>query len=94
MNNPIQMVLQQNKQILEERFHVKEIGIFGSVARGNATAESDVDILVEFSGPVGWEFFELKDFLEKILLRRVDLVTSKALKNAYREKILHEVVYS
>lgn len=50
-----------------------------------------MDILVEFSEPVGWEFVELKEYLEEILGRTVDLVTKNALKKQLRDEILKEV---
>jgi predicted nucleotidyltransferase len=89
----IEEILRKYKPALRERFKVKEIGVFGSVARGEESEQSDVDILVEFSAPVGWEFVDLKEFLEEILGRQVDLVTVRALKPRLRERILKEVVY-
>ena len=53
-----------------------------------------MDILVEFYAPIGWEFIDLKEFLEEILGREVDLVTVGALKPQLRDKILKEVVYA
>jgi predicted nucleotidyltransferase len=51
----IETVLQGRWQILYEAYRVRRIGIFGSRARGDDTPVSDVDILVELEGPVGWE---------------------------------------
>jgi len=82
------------KPFLTEKFKVKEIGIFGSYVRGEASEESDVDILVEFYEPIGWEFFDLKETLEEILGKKVDIVTMKALKPQLRNKFLNEVVYT
>ena len=82
------------KPILKEKFKVKEIGIFGSYVRGEESEKSDVDILVEFSEPIGWEFIDLVEFLENILGRKVDLVTVRALKPQLKDKILKEVVYA
>jgi len=90
----IKETLQRFKPILKEKFKVKEIGIFGSWVRGEESEESDVDILVEFYEPIGWEFIDFKEFLEEILGRKVDLVTMRALKPQLREKILKEVVYA
>jgi hypothetical protein len=74
-------------------FGVSGISVFGSVARGEAGPDSDVDLLVEFERPVGlFRFIELQQRLEKLLGRRVDLVTRNALKPALREKILREAV--
>jgi predicted nucleotidyltransferase len=90
----IKEILKRFKPVLREKFKVKEIGIFGSYVRGEESEESDVDILVEFSEPIGWEFIDLVEFLEKILGRKVDLVTVRALKPQIKDKILKEVVYA
>lgn len=90
----IEEILKKYKAFLRGKFKVKKIGIFGSCLHGEESEESDVDILVEFSEPVGWEFIDLKEFLEKTLDRKVDLVTVKALKPQLKEKILNEVVYA
>ncbi len=79
--------------MLAERFHVQRLGVFGSFATGLAHSESDVDVLVEFSQPLGWEFFELEELLENALQRRVDLVTVDALKAQLRSQILAQVRY-
>jgi predicted nucleotidyltransferase len=76
-----------------ERLGVKSLALFGSAARGEARQDSDVDLLVEFSRPVGlFHFMEVKEFLEEVLGRRVDLVTPDALKPQLREAILEEAV--
>jgi predicted nucleotidyltransferase len=81
------------KPILKEKYFVNKIGYFGSYARGTANENSDLDILVEFSQPLGWEFFDLQDLLEKNLDVKIDLVSSKALKSQLKEIILKEVKY-
>ncbi|MDP2983054.1 MAG: nucleotidyltransferase family protein [Candidatus Latescibacter sp.] len=87
----IESILKTHKDVLAARFHVKCIGVFGSYARNEETRGSDVDILVEFSEPVGWELFDLKDYLEEILEKPVDIVTKNALKRQLRSRILEEV---
>lgn len=73
---------------------VKEIAVFGSIARGKSSLSSDVDILVEFSQPIGlFDFIRLKILLEKWVGRNVDLVTPDALHPALRERILKEAIY-
>jgi uncharacterized protein len=73
---------------------VKSLAVFGSVARGDATASSDIDVLVEFSRPVGlFEFIRLKYYLEELTSCRVDLVTRDAIRPSMREDILKEAVY-
>jgi predicted nucleotidyltransferase len=91
--DPIVEKLKGLKPLLSSRYGVKRIGYFGSYARGDQVAESDVDILVEFEGPVGWEFFSLESFLEQELGLKVDLVKEEALKDRLKDDILEEVVY-
>ena len=70
---------------------VKSLKLFGSVVRGQAGPESDIDILVEFCRPIGLlAFVGLKHRLAELLGRPVDLVTPEALKSALRDGILNE----
>jgi len=89
----IDKILKKYKPELEDKYKVKEIGIFGSYARGEQRRTSDLDVLVEFSEPIGWEFVDLKEYLESILDMKVDLVTVRALKPQIKDKILQEVIY-
>ena len=89
----VERKLKEHKPILEERYFVKRIGIFGSYARDEQKKESDVDIIVEFTSPVGFKFIELKLYLEEILDKKVDLVTPNALKPQIKESVLKEVSY-
>ena len=75
------------------KFGISRIGIFGSVARGEQTAESDVDILVEFGRPVGIEFIDLSHLLEKELNGKVDVVSRKGVKERYFKEIERDIVY-
>ena len=78
----------------ELRAHaVKELWLFGSAAREELKAGSDIDILVDFTAPVTlFEFTRLRRCLESLLDRSVDLVTRDALKPQLREQILREAV--
>lgn len=90
----IKGIIDKQRDILKATYHVKDIGVFGSMARGEGTASSDVDVLVEFSKPIGFfKFIELEEFLSKLIGRKVDLVTKKALKPAIKEEILQETIY-
>lgn len=74
-------------------FGVRRLAVFGSTARGEDRADSDVDILVEFENdPTFRSFMGLKVFLEDALGRKVDLVTSDALKPRLRDVITREAV--
>ncbi len=72
---------------------VKDLWLFGSAARAELKAGSDIDILVDFAVPVTlFEFARLRRRLEDLLGRPVDLVTRDALKPQLREQILREAV--
>lgn len=81
------------KPYLADRFHVKRLGYFGSYATEQQTELSDIDILVEFNRPVGWEFFTLEKYLEASLGLKVDLVTHNALKEKIKETVLKQIKY-
>jgi predicted nucleotidyltransferase len=64
----IEKIVKENKVVLTKQFKVKEIGIFGSVVRGEDKETSDVDILVEFEEPIGFfKFLELEALIQKVL---------------------------
>lgn len=78
---------------IRTRFGVVRLRLFGSVARGEATAASDVDVLVGFDGPATYDrYFGLKFFLEDLLGRKVDLVTEKALRSDLSKAVLREAI--
>ncbi|MFA4825332.1 MAG: nucleotidyltransferase family protein [Methanoregula sp.] len=86
--------LKNLKQEVAAEYSVKTIGVFGSVARNEQTEQSDVDLLVEFSKPVGFvTFMRLEHFLSDRLGKRVDLVTPDTLKAVIRQDVLSEVIY-
>lgn len=86
--------IRQHKPFLQNQFRMKKIGLFGSYARGKQGKDSDVDLLVEFSEPVGFfTFLGLEEYLEKLLKKEVDLVTKNALKPGIGKYILQEASY-
>ncbi|MBI1869480.1 nucleotidyltransferase family protein [Candidatus Gottesmanbacteria bacterium] len=90
----IKTVIQKHSDFLRDTYNVDRIGIFGSIARDEHKETSDVDVLVELSNPLGmFKFIELEEFLSKVIGKKVDLVTNKALKPAIKEEVLQEIVY-
>lgn len=90
----VQAKIKSNLPFLREKYYVEKIGVFGSVARGDNTKKSDVDILVKLSRPVGmFDFIRLENYLAEKLGKKVDLVTPNALKTVIKNDILSEVVY-
>jgi len=91
--NEILEILRTHRDELRKRFGVKSLAVFGSVARGEAGPESDVDILVEFESSPGFDgYMALKFYLEDLLGRKVDLVMKNALKPWARDVVLREKV--
>ncbi|WP_031528455.1 nucleotidyltransferase family protein [Dyadobacter crusticola] len=72
--------LHQSKGYFFKKYPLKSMALFGSYARNEANEKSDVDILVEFSAPVGFEFIDLAIELENVLHQKVDLVSKKGVK--------------
>jgi uncharacterized protein len=91
--NDVIRLLQKERQKLVDRYNISTLSIFGSVARDHGREHSDVDILVEFSGPVGlFQFIELQQELETLLACKVDLGTPRSLKPGIREQVLKEAI--
>lgn len=75
------------------RHGVRSVRVFGSVARGTDAEGSDLDLLVEFEpGRDLFDLIELKDELEKVSGRSVDVVTERSLSPHIREKVLREAI--
>jgi predicted nucleotidyltransferase len=81
---------------LKQNYQIKQFGIFGSYPRGEATENSDIDILVEFEPEITFgliTYCQLENHLSEILGKRVDLVTKDGLKPHIGKNILREVIY-
>lgn len=86
--------LRDHKARLGREFGVEDIAVFGSMARDDAAAGSDVDILVRFDGPaISERYFGLQFCLEDLLGCSVDLVTDKALRPELRPFVEREAVH-
>lgn len=79
--------------MLAKNYPISSMAIFGSVSRGEDGSGSDVDILVEFSKPAGMQFIHLAYELERILQKKVDLVSKNGIKAAYFEEIQPDLIY-
>jgi predicted nucleotidyltransferase len=86
-------ILTASKASLFHKYPIKALGIFGSVARKEEKTDSDIDILVEFSTPVGWEIIDLADELEDLLGYKVDLVSKKGVRPNLLPFIVKDIVY-
>ncbi|GAB4286751.1 MAG: nucleotidyltransferase family protein [Candidatus Dojkabacteria bacterium] len=95
MKNKIQLILQEHKNYLVEKFGVNEIALFGSYARREESNESDIDILVDFKE--GFKTFDnymdLKFYLEELFNKKVDLVIKSAINSRIKSFIIEEAIY-
>jgi predicted nucleotidyltransferase len=89
----IQEKLRRIKPRLSEKYHVNSIGLFGSIVRTDFRPDSDIDIVVDFSRPIGIEFVDLAEELEELLHRKVDLVSRDGIRPQYYRAIEPEILY-
>jgi predicted nucleotidyltransferase len=88
----LRILIEQKSDFLRH-YPISSLSVFGSVARDNARSDSDVDILVEFSQPVGlFMFIELQQRLESLIGCKVDLGTPRSLKPRIKASVLQEAI--
>ena len=86
-------LLREHKATLSRRFGITELALYGSFARDNAAAHSDVDILVRFKTPPNWrQYFDAHAYLEETLGRPVDMATHSEIRPAIRPYVEQEAV--
>lgn len=96
----IMRILKDHKEELKRRFSLKKIGVFGSYTRGEQTPESDIDIYVEFDikNLTFDKYLELIDYLEKLLGRKIDLITKYGVETIripyIKEEIKRSLIYA
>lgn len=74
--NDIRSQLLLQLPLLQKKYPIAKMALFGSVVRDDFDAtNSDIDIMVELNGSIGWEFIDLSNELEKLLGKKVDLVS-------------------
>ncbi|MGK9127382.1 nucleotidyltransferase family protein [Olivibacter sp. SA151] len=87
-------ILKAKKQELVRKYHVSELGLFGSYARGDYSVESDIDILVDFDKRIdGFEYIRLAHELEDLFHQKVDLVSRKGIKPLYLPYVENSLVH-
>ena len=91
--NSIKQILSQLKPELTDKYHVSSIGLFGSIVRDDFNSNSDIDIIVDFSKPIGIEFIDLAEFIERKLKKSVDLVSKNGVKQKYFRTFESEIIY-
>ncbi|MCU0286526.1 MAG: nucleotidyltransferase family protein [Acidobacteria bacterium] len=91
----IQEQLKENRSFLKSKFYIIDIGLFGSFADEENTADSDIDILVDFQKGHKdfFNYMRLKYYLQELLGREVDLVLRGAVKPRLKDRIFSQVQY-
>jgi uncharacterized protein len=87
------LALSEKEKIIEicKRNDISYCALFGSFARGEANENSDVDLLVRFSKPIGWKFYGIAEDLEDALGKKVDLATENMLNKYIRKSVLEDL---
>ncbi|MCX6302730.1 MAG: nucleotidyltransferase family protein [Bacteroidia bacterium] len=89
--------LSQNKKLFQDKYHIVRIGLFGSYARGEQNANSDIDLLVEFEENTQDLYdlkLQIKDFFQIQLGIEIDICREKYIKPRIKDAILKETVYA
>ncbi len=86
-------MLKEHKEELFKKYPIQSLALFGSYSRGDYNNKSDVDIMVDFTPPIGMEFLDLCYDIESILKRDVDLVSKKGIKPKYYSFIEEDLQY-
>ena len=84
--------LSSHKQLLKEKYDVEKIGLFGSYATDNQKESSDIDIIVQMPSDFD-KYYDLKEFLETKLEKRVHLGLEKNLRKLIENKVKNEIIY-
>ena len=95
-------ILQKSKSRISDicrRYEISELSLFGSRVRGDFTAESDFDFLIEFEPDADvdyFKFFEIQEELENVVNTKVDLIPKKGLRKLIRRHVLSEaeIIYA
>jgi predicted nucleotidyltransferase len=85
--------LRSHKPELQRKYPVSRIGVFGSYARGEATENSDLDIAVDITGPMGLSFVAMANEIENIFGIKVDVVPRRSIKQDYLPYVERDIVY-
>ena len=89
----IKEIINSHKDFFENKYCVENFLLFGSYAKNQQTADSDIDLLVNFKQPIDmFDFIDLQEFLSKIFRKKIDLGTINGLKEFVKSSILKEAI--
>ena len=85
--------LRAYKPELQRKYPISRLGVFGSYARGEAKENSDIDVAVELNGPMGLNFVEMADEIERLFGVKVDVVPKRSIKSVYLSSVEKDILY-
>lgn len=91
MKKDVIKILRRELPYLRNNYRIKRLGIFGSFAKQKQNARSDIDIIVEFESPIGLDFMELAEYIEKLLGKKVDIITSEGVKSIRVREVAEDI---
>ena len=90
----ILQILRIHQPELQKKYPIGRLGVFGSYARGEATEQSDIDIAVEITGPMGLNFVAMANEIETLLGKKTDVVPLRSIKPQYQQFVQKDLVYA
>lgn len=87
-------ILRQHKPELQRKYPVSGIAVFGSYARGEATAGSDLDIAVDINGPMGLSFVAMANEIETLFGIKTDVVPRRSIKPEFLPSVEKDIIYA
>ena len=90
----ILQILRVHQPELQKKYPIGRLGVFGSYARGEATEQSDIDIAVEITGPMGLNFVAMANEIETLLGKKTDVVPLRSIKPQYQQFVQKDLVYA
>jgi len=89
----VNLALSEQEKIIEicRRNDISFCALFGSFARGEANSQSDIDLLVRFSKPKGYNWLDAAFEIEEVLGKKVDLITEKGLSPHVRDYVYKDL---
>jgi predicted nucleotidyltransferase len=89
--NIIETIIKEFPKLREE-YHVHRVGLFGSYVQNSANENSDIDLIIEFGEPIGLQFIQLCDYMEKLFDKKVDILTPEGLKNIRIKSVVENIL--
>lgn len=86
--------LKAYKEQFAEKYGIEQLGLFGSVARGEQDEKSDIDVFIKLKSPSFFKCFGIQEELRKLFKRKVDLITlHENMFRSFRQNLEHDAIY-